>query len=673
LKIDRVSIQNFGIIADINLDISAKEGSLVFLNGRNGRGKTTFQSALRWCFYGDEPAPAKFLSSWSLNRANIGDTLTARVEAEVVMDSAGSLAIIERTQTFQKTDSAIPKRIGQTSLSVKVRKSAAGSLTEVQADPQIWVQNFFPKRLINFFLFDGEMMKNFFDLKVKGAVENAVREIAGVDRFENISKNMAAVETTLNRKIAKLTGAKAEKINIQLEAQQKLLVDIYKDWQTLDEELKANKARSEEISSILAGLEGQADAAERLKYLEKEEQDFKDQRKKAEEDFQSEILTSGTNSLLISAFPEFRKQIDRAKQEDWLPPPFEPSRVEKLLEDGECICGTHLTPGDSYTKSLEALIEKHRVSSGVGKVLDSMSREIDLVEQSLLQGWKSIQDKNSVIMNVTSRIERVQKEKERLLEIMKGSDATEIRLLVDEKKALDRRRESLVIDIARLLGQNESQTYKVESLQRELAEATEGNKEAELLQHEARIARDISEAAGKIHQSAIKQVRQRLQDSFSEKFAVVKKGKFKTEITEDFEVRTLNEFGHETELSEGEKMMKAYVFAISLREVINLGFPLVVDTPFGRLDSSNRAELSKMLSKFLESEVTQANRQAFFLMQDTEYTPYTKKYFEKLNPIEAYLAKDESFENIKSDLGYGIDPDWLLYESWKDWAEGRIS
>jgi DNA sulfur modification protein DndD len=673
LKIDRVSIQNFGIIADINLDISAKEGSLVFLNGRNGRGKTTFQSALRWCFYGDEPAPAKFLSSWSLNRANIGDTLTARVEAEVVLDSAGSLAIIERTQTFQKTDSAIPKRIGQTSLSVKVRKSAAGSLTEVQADPQIWVQNFFPKRLINFFLFDGEMMKNFFDLKVKGAVENAVREIAGVDRFENISKNMAAVETTLNRKIAKLTGAKAEKINIQLEAQQKLLVDIYKDWQTLDEELKANKARSEEISSILAGLEGQADAAERLKYLEKEEQDFKDQRKKAEEDFQSEILTSGTNSLLISAFPEFRKQIDRAKQEDWLPPPFEPSRVEKLLEDGECICGTHLTPGDSYTKSLEALIEKHRVSSGVGKVLDSMSREIDLVEQSLLQGWKSIQDKNSVIMTVTSRIERVQKEKERLLEIMKGSDATEIRLLVDEKKALDRRRESLVIDIARLLGQNESQTYKVESLQRELAEATEGNKEAELLQHEARIARDISEAAGKIHQSAIKQVRQRLQDSFSEKFAVVKKGKFKTEITEDFEVRTLNEFGHETELSEGEKMMKAYVFAISLREVINLGFPLVVDTPFGRLDSSNRAELSKMLSKFLESEVTQANRQAFFLMQDTEYTPYTKKYFEKLNPIEAYLAKDESFENIKSDLGYGIDPDWLLYESWKDWAEGRIS
>jgi DNA sulfur modification protein DndD len=244
--------------------------------------------------------------------------------------------------------------------------------------------------------------------------------------------------------------------------------------------------------------------------------------------------------------------------------------------------------------------------------------------------------------------------------------------LVEEKKKLDKERERLVTSTAILLGQNESQTFKVESLQKELDQATEGNKEAEQLQREAKWAREISDAAGKIHQSAIKQVRQRLQESFAEKFSVIKKGKFITEITSDFEVKTLNEFGVETELSEGEKMMKAYIFAISLREVINLGFPLVVDTPFGRLDSPNRAELAKMLSKFLEDEVSNSNRQAFFLMQDTEYTPYTRKYFEKLKPIEAYLAKDDKYENIKSDLGYGIDPDWLLYESWKDWAEGKI-
>lgn len=672
MKIEKVCVRNFGIIADIDLDISAKEGSLVFLNGRNGRGKTTFQSALRWCFYGDEPAAGKFLSSWALNNAQIGENLTTIVEAEITMDNAGTTAVIERTQIFQKTDTAAPKRLGQPQLTVKIRKSDAGSFTDIKADPEMWVQSYFPKKLINFFLFDGEMMKNFFDLKVKGAVENAVREIAGVDRFENIAQNMASAETQLNRKIAKLTGAKAEKITIQLETQQKLLVEIFKEWKAFNDQLAISKSRSEEISNILEGLEGQADAAERLKYLDGEEDSYKIKLTRAAEEFQSEILTNGTNSLLAGAFPELRKLVVRAKEEDWLPPPFEPERIEKLIEAGSCICGTHLTPDDSYTKALQALIEKHRVSSGVGKVIDLMSRQIDLVEVNLQQGWRIIKEKNVSIMQITEDISRLRKEKERLLEVMKGSDVTEIRLLVEEKKHLDKEKERLITSTAILLGQNESQTYKVETLQKELEQATEGNQEAELLQREAKWAREISDAAGNIHQSAIKQVRQRLQESFTEKFSVIKKGKFITEITSDFEVKTLNEFGHETELSEGEKMMKAYIFAISLREVINLGFPLVVDTPFGRLDSPNRAELAKMLSKFLEDEVSSSNRQAFFLMQDTEYTPYTRKYFEKLKPIEAYLAKDDKYENIKSDLGYGIDPDWLLYESWKDWAEGKL-
>lgn len=667
-----MSIQNFGIIANIDMDISSKEGSLVFLNGRNGRGKTTFQSALRWCFFGDEPSPSKFVSSWSLNSCNIGDTLTARVEAEVLMDSAGTVAVIERTQMFQKIETAIPKRIGQAQLSVRVRKSTAGSLTEVQADPELWVQHYFPRRLVNFFLFDGEMMKNFFDLKVKGAVQDAVYEIAGVDRFEKIAGNLAEVEKSLNKKIAKLTGTKAENINIKLEAQQQVLTDMYLQYKSLKEDLDKKEIRLNEINLKLAGLEGQTAAADRLKELEKDELEFRNQRGNAELEFQSEILSSGSTSLMVEAFPEFMRQFAKAESEGWLPPPFEPSNIESLIENGKCVCGTPLTPGDELTKNLHSMIEKYRVSSGVGKLLMNVSRQVELVEQNLQQNWKLIQEKNSAIVEASKRLERVQKKKDELLEIMKGSDVSEIRLLVDEKRILEKDRDSLLITTSRIEGQSQAQTQKVELLRDELDKATKGNKDAESLHKEAAVARAISEAAGKIHQSAITQVRQRLQSSFTEKFSAVKKGKFRTEITEDFEVRTLNEFGEETELAEGEKMMKAYVFAIALREVINLGFPLVVDTPFGRLDSANRSELSKMLSQFLETEVSKSNRQAFFLMQDTEYTPYTKRYFENLKPIEAYLAKDEEFENLKSDLGYGIDPDWLLYEAWKDWAEGRI-
>ena len=98
-------------------------------------------------------------------------------------------------------------------------------------------------------------------------------------------------------------------MNIQLEAQQKLLVEIFLEWKTLSDQLAVNKVRSEEISTILEGLEGQADAAERLKYLDAEEADHKNKLTRAEEEFQSEILTNGTNSLLVGAFPELKNQV----------------------------------------------------------------------------------------------------------------------------------------------------------------------------------------------------------------------------------------------------------------------------------------------------------------------------------------------------------------------------
>lgn len=672
MKIDKVKVENFGIISSVDLDVSSPEGSLVFLNGRNGRGKTTFQAALRWCFYGEEPSLSKFVSSYALENSEVGQTITTRVVTEIRIDSRGTVAVIERRQIFQKTDEEKVRKVGASSLDIKTRKPESGAFTEIAADSELWLETFFPKRLMNFFLFDGEMMKNFFDLKVKGEVENAVKEIAGVDRFNNIAINLKSVEMTLNRKISKLTGSKAERINIEYENQQKLLADVFLEFTALKDLLLTKELRNVELGQSLAGHEGQADAAERLRSLDTEESQLRAALSEAEEEFQSEILTHGTNGLLVSAFPQVRKEVLKAEEEDWLPPPFDPDRVRKLLEDKKCICGSHLEPGDEKSLALESLIEKHQFSSGVGKILSQMSHQLDLVEAGLRNGWKLIEEKNKSINDISKQMDRILKEKTRLLELMQGNDATELRLKIAEKKQLDSDIRTLVRDVARLQASGETLTHKVASLKRELDEAAKGNVEAESLRAEADWAHQIAEAAGQIHAIAIDKVRERLQESFTKKFAVVKKGKFITKITQDFEVKTLNEFGKETELSEGEKMMKAYIFSIALREVINLGFPLVVDTPFGRLDSPNRAELAQMLSTFLQDEVSKSDRQAFFLMQDTEYNPYTRRYFENLHPIEAYLAKDPKFENIKSDLGYGIDPDWLKFESWKDWAEGKL-
>ena len=211
MKIEKLVIQNFGIIHDAEFDLMGKNGNLVFINGLNGRGKTTLQSAIRWCFFGDEPqSTTKFASRYAINKLGEGESITVRTVAEISLDHQGERAYIERTQMFTKQDNGIPKKLGAASLVVKTKSAEAAALTEVTIDPDLWISERFPKRLINFFLFDGELMANFFKANVKAEIESAVREIAGVDLFEGVSTNLESIEGQLNRKIAKLSGKKSE-------------------------------------------------------------------------------------------------------------------------------------------------------------------------------------------------------------------------------------------------------------------------------------------------------------------------------------------------------------------------------------------------------------------------------------------------------------------------------
>ena len=670
MKIEKLIIQNFGIIHNAEFDLMGKNGNLVFINGLNGRGKTTLQSAIRWCFFGDEPqSTTKFASRYAINKLGEGESITVRTVAEISLDQQGERAYIERAQIFTKQDNGIPKKLGAASLVVKTKSAEAAALTDVTIDPDLWISERFPKRLINFFLFDGELMANFFKANVKAEIESAVREIAGVDLFEGISTNLESIEGQLNRKIAKLSGKKSEEIEKRRQDEATIRDSAVEDLKTAVGDLEKCETRLKAITEQLGESRETEVTAAKLTEVDLGIARYEDIQKKAELEFNLKLVLCGITSLLCPSFQELSRQVQIAKKEDRLPPAFEPERIRELLERGECICGCSLSPGDQRSDSLNKLIEKHAVSSDVGKVLDSIARQIEKLRIKLHGDWKEIQSINNQITGASDERNKLLKEKEGLVIKLRGSDITSIRALAIEKERLESQSYHLRKVKAELLVTFESSDNKFKKLDLEFAELAKGNLEAEELRVQAKFAREVSQSAKQIHEIAIAQVREQLQSAVEEKFAVVKSGKFRTSITRDFEVLTLNDDGSKVDLSEGEGMAKAYIFSLALRDVINLGFPLIVDTPFGRLSGDFRAWLSDVLSSFLLKEAERKNRQIIFLMTDTEYTPYTKKRFSQAKPMEFYLASEVGSETEKSVVGQGIDPEWLKHDYWKDWAK----
>lgn len=669
MKFTSIEITNFGILADVDLLLeSAGSGNVAFVNGRNGRGKTSFQAAIRWCIYGLNDSD-KWLSHWAVEAAKTGTEIEMAVELGIQVTPDGEVANIKRQQLFEKAKDGGLRRVGQER--VVVRTVDSGGLAEVLPKPEVWLQKYFPERFMNFFLFDGELMKNFFDSRVKGAIENAVREIAGVDYFEEVSKKLELTKTAIDKTIAKKSGGEAERVRKTLEDARTLVLRVSESiaresrvLEELEEELKGNEKK-------WAGVEEAARNVERNNEIKKLLEEKKAHLSRSLAEFNDLALRAGSMANLSVGLTTLLREIESAHIKGTLPPPFNPASLQHLLDASVCICGNDLAAGSLGEEEIKKLIKNFEKSSVVGKKLDATGRAMEIATARIEADYGTLTARNEQIISLREEIRTLQAEQETLTDDLGADGEVSLATLGTRIRELNKLIPDKRVDLADAKKDLEQRLIPAQEKAQADFDAVAANAdEVRTLSAESKLAGELAQAAGAIHSIALQLVRERLEESISAKFKIVKEGSFVTRVTEDFEVLTLNDNGSEASLSEGEKMMKAYIFSIALREVVGLSFPLVVDTPFGRLDEFYREELAVLLAELVRSDSNDPNRQVIFLMHDGEYTPYTKKHFDKTNPLETFLAweKDEK----KSFLGSGIDPDWFTTTAWKDWKAGKI-
>jgi DNA sulfur modification protein DndD len=672
--IKNIQISNFGILKEISLNLDGMNNNVLFINGENGRGKTTFQSAIKWCIYGTEPTNQnKFFSNSTLAEMAVQEKNCVSVSITISIED-GKSAVIERKQYFEKNKNGYALKVGKTDLLVKIIEPLPSREVSTHPNPEAWLNEKFPIRFANFFLFDGELMRDFFSLSVKGAIEDAVKQIAGVDIFDEISQKFKAIEVSNNRKISKLSGSKAEKINEDLEIAKSDLEQHRILLQEINFEIALCNERSIDTDNKLKNYEGYEFKSSAISSLTDEIAEISDNIKDHESQFYKMIYKNGTFGFFASALGKLDVVVNKATEEDRLPPPFMPDRIKKLIQDKMCICGSDLTHDVVKIENLNILIDRYKMSSDIGLIINETNNTIFNQKKIVINNIKHIENYKENIAKLKSKLSTKTKSRETLLDELGNVDIMHIKELAKLKKELISKKDDLVRHEALLSQKINELTQKVRELDKKFKEASKGNEDAKVLTKEAEFAVELAAAASSIHKMAIEQTRIKLEESVSTKFSkVIDKEIARTEINENFEVLTKWQVnGKEMILSEGEAMMKAYIFSIALREIINLDFPLIVDTPLGRLSEKPRATLASMLSELILSEYVDNDRQIIFLMTDSEYTPYTKKNFAEAKPSELYLSVSEGSNHQISNIAIGIDPEWYKLTAWKDWHEGRI-
>jgi DNA sulfur modification protein DndD len=668
MKIKSVAIDNFKLLHNIRLTVPENASNVVFLNGRNGRGKTSFQAALKWCFYGESPEDS-IVSKQELRDTRIGDFIKVSVEVTFIEDSR--VISVKRSQNFEKTNDFESRASSQFELVIRISEPNSVVPTTVIANPDSWLEENLPRRLMNFFLFNGELMYQFFDPKVKIAIDKAIKEIARVDLFVGIEAKFRQIELSANKQKAKIAGGDAEKLLEELETHRRLAAHLKSELTSNEDKTIELRAELQNIALKLGGREHLQGYIADQKNLRIQLDSLLVERAEKQNEFQAKVLKIGVQSIFATAFPGFEEQVEIAKQNDRLPPPFEPSQLNLLLERGSCICGCDLENSSEHQSNINNLISRFAESSEIGREIQLINNEVQNLRGQVTAGVELLESMNSENVRIEETIVGIRNRLDQIAIAIGDDDNEDVSELGRRQNIAMSEVEDLVRDRQDIERQSLQIESKITSALAKYEKAVGGTVVAETLVQKAQVAKLLADAAKKMHDEAIEIVREQLESTVSENFGFVKDGAFTTEINDSFEVITRDRNGQVVQLSEGENMLKAYLFSFALREVIGLSFPLIVDTPFGRLDEQYRLDIARGLSALVEKMEADSSIQSIFLMHDAEYTPYTKTVFETLKASEFYLQWENSEKSV---MGEGIAPEWLEIEigAWRDRALGKI-
>ena len=151
------------------------------------------------------------------------------------------------------------------------------------------------------------------------------------------------------------------------------------------------------------------------------------------------------------------------------------------------------------------------------------------------------------------------------------------------------------------------------------------------------------------------QVREKVAEELNEEFQsmIWKKNFFKpVQIDDDYRVLVSpKKFDVEwrNALSAGETACLAFAFSLTLSNVAGFSYPMVVDSPLGRLDSEVKEFVSSVLAKALQSEIDSEGKQILLLMTDSEYNADVADALAHMKPKVWEILFDE--ENAESRLG----------------------
>lgn len=609
MKLRHVKLENFGPFNgkhEINLTVT-DSARVILIHGENERGKTTLANAIRWCLYRQAvgrnsiPIPtARLLNSdaKALGQFNVAVSLE--------FEHAGARYDLERHAQAGRLPSEDRDFEYRCSLRKDGNFQPEGSIERA-------IREILHPQISRFFLFDGEMLNEYEELlrdqyRRANVVKQSIEQILGLPSIQNAVSSLAELKRITER--SQLAEARSRRDNERLiaQAQQKeeevnaLEKDILRQA-----EIKANLET--ERNELRQQMETFGEVRADLKDLDRLEKAVK----QADED--AEALTKEIQVLL--------------KESWWLPLERAVAATAQRAQDLAQQASATLAKRDQLSRELAEI--DNAMAQAICGLCGHQLSETDIRGLSIKRGdiqtklssIGSVEDSSKYFETMTVLRPFVGKAAHQLLREKEGAWRRIGIKKRQDKAEIEQIRERVKTDYRAEIGQVERNLEKclgqIRDAEKSLADANERRSEADAalqrLQRQIRtlpsankglaIQAALFESLREVFESAVEEFRQRLREDVQREASDIHKalsaepGYGGLLINEQFGLSLLNDRGRVIpDRSAGSEQIVALSLIGALNRCATKEGPVVMDTPFGRLDRRHRANILKFAPNF---------------------------------------------------------------------------
>lgn len=614
MKITKIRLNNFrSFYSEHSIQLATSDDSPVSIFiGENGSGKTTMLNAIHWAFTGDFTKQFEGKS----NVINKDALVEGARECFVELDIDNGPDVYRMMRIYRKGDANSDVHLQKVD-SHGIHKPVAQELA------QTLIERLMPKKLANWFIFDGEAIGHL-QLKGDSLFKDEIHQTFGFGDIRKLLEVVALIKKEYRREEQKLIA------DDELDHLSQLL-DQY------EESKKSHETQLHNLNITIDSAQAEISAAESQlsKYSQSEpiqrniqgaEQGLSTATAKLKGCIYNRAQFAGKNvlaTLLQEKLLELVKKLNIKEDEQSLPQPFGTRLIQDIKELGYCICGTPVLPGSESMANLDALMERAATTKLIQKIFtirsqldqyakvgDNFESELSSFSNDIVRYESDINDYRESIRKHEIELDAIPHE-----EIKKLKDNWRKNKALLERAQDDRTRAHVYLEQTQQILSNTQL-----ALEKKLQEKTRGGNIAS-----ARKKLEIIESyvSRRFHQQE-EQVLRSLESELTASIYKYMTKNFRAEIdANNYAVRVYDTDQRQVDLSTGEtNLIKFAVIAAIVGMAANrtsisqvkwltepIIAPLIFDAPFSVVDAeyragiaTNLANLSSQLILFFDSD-----------------------------------------------------------------------